>query len=254
MAPVDLQVLHVPSASAARCNVSAPERWITGVAGAAAAAFGLMKGGKTGGWLALAGGGLIAGAVTGYCPVYALLGREGDMAWPPNPATETTRALSGSRGVRVHTGVTIDRPLAEVYAFFRDLENLPRFMTHLASVRTIDERQSHWVVRAPAGGTVEWDAEIIHEEPNKVIGWRSIGDADVVNAGSVNFDRAPGDRGTEVRVSLQYQPPAGKLGAAVAALFGEEPSRQVREDLRRLKELLEAGEVPTTQGQTTGRR
>ncbi len=254
MSAVDVQVLRVPSMSAARRNVSPTERWITGLAGAAAAAYGLTKGGRTGGWLTLAGGGLIARAVTGYCPVYALLGRESDMSWPPSMATETARALSGSRGVRVHTGVTIDRPLAEVYAFFRDLENLPRFMTHLASVRTIDERRSHWIVRAPAGGTVEWDAEIIHEEPDKVIGWRSIGDADVVNAGSVNFDRAPGDRGTEVRVSLQYQPPAGKLGAAVAALFGEESSRQVREDLRRLKELLEAGEVATTEGQPRGGR
>jgi uncharacterized membrane protein len=102
------------------------------------------------------------------------------------------------------------------------------------------------VVRAPAGRTVEWDAEIVHEEPNKVIGWRSLPGADVVNAGSVNFDAAPGGRGTEVRVSLQYQPPAGKLGATVALLFGRAPSQQVREDLRHLKELLEAGEIPGT--------
>ncbi len=233
------------ASSATRCNVGRAERWLTGVAGAAAAAYGVTRGGRRGGWLTLVGGILMARAAAGFCPMYAVLGRgDGDLSWPPSTATETKRALSGRRGVRVHTGVTIDRPIEDVYSFFRDLENLPRFMTHLVSVQTVDERRSHWTVRAPGGGTVEWDAEIIHEEPNKVIGWRSVGDADVVNAGSVNFDRAPGDRGTEVRVSLQYQPPAGKLGAAVAAMFGEEPSRQVREDLRHLKELLEAGEIP----------
>ncbi len=229
----------------ARGNVGSAERWITGAAGAAIAAYGWRKGGRTGGWLVLAGGGLLLRAASGFDPVYALLRRDGDMAWPPSTATETKRALSGRRGIRVHTGVTIDRPLSDVYAFWRNFENLPRFMTHLDSVRAIDDRRSHWAARAPGGGTVEWDAEIIHEEPDKVIGWRSLAGADVVNAGSVNFDEAPGGRGTEVRVSLQYQPPFGKLGAAVAALTGEEPSHQVREDLRRLKELLETGEVPT---------
>ncbi len=228
----------------ARCNVATTERWITGLAGGAAAAFGLTRGGRTGGWLALAGGALIARAVTGYCPVYAVIG-DGDrnLDWPPSTTTETKRALLGPGGIRAHASVTIERPLDEVYRFFRNFENLPGFMTHLASVRQIDERRSHWTVRAPGGGTVEWDAEIIHEEPNKVIGWRSIGDADVVNAGSVNFDRAPGNRGTEVRVSLQYEPPAGKVGAAVAAWFGEEPTQQVRDDLKRLKRVLETGEL-----------
>ncbi len=226
------------------CNVSTPERVITGAAAAALAAYGWKKGGSAGGLMMVGAGALLLRATTGYCPVYALVRSDGDMSWPPSIATETKRELSGPRGIRVHTGVTIARPVADVYAFWRNFDNLPRFMEHLESVTTIDDRRSHWVVRAPAGKTVEWDAEIIHEEPNKVIGWRSLPGADVVNAGSVNFDEAPGGRGTEVRVSLQYQPPGGKLGAAIATLFGEEPSQQVREDLRHLKELLEAGEIP----------
>ncbi len=226
------------------CNVSTPERVITGAAAAALAAYGWKKGGSAGGLMMVGAGALLLRATTGYCPVYALVRSDGDMSWPPSIATETKRKLSGPRGIRVHTGVTIARPVADVYAFWRNFDNLPRFMEHLESVTTIDDRRSHWVVRAPAGKTVEWDAEIVHEEPNKVIGWRSLPGADVVNAGSVNFDEAPGGRGTEVRVSLQYQPPGGKLGAAIATLFGEEPSQQVREDLRHLKELLEAGEIP----------
>jgi uncharacterized membrane protein len=226
------------------CNVGTTERVITGAAAAALAAHGWKRGGTAGGWLMVGAGGLLLRATTGYCPVYNALRGERDMSWPPSTATETRRALSGPRGVRVHTGITIARPLADVYAFWRNFDNLPRFMKHLDSVRTIDDRRSHWVVRAPAGRTVEWDAEIIHEEPNKVLGWRSLPGADVVNAGSVNFDTAPGGRGTEVRVSLQYQPPGGKLGAAFATLFGQGPSHQVREALRHLKELLEAGEIP----------
>ncbi len=243
MASADVGLLG-PMTAGMRCNVSAAERWITGIAGAALAAYGLKRGDRAGGWLTVAGGGLLARAAAGYCPVYAMLGRNEGMDWPPSTTTATRRALSGRRGIRVHTGVTIDRPLHDVYAFWRNLENLPRFMAHLESVRVIDDRRSHWMARGPAGVNIQWDAEIIHEEPDKVIGWRSIADADVVNAGSVNFDEAPGNRGTEVRVSLQYQPPAGKIGAVIAALFGEEPSQQVRDDLRRLKELLETGEVP----------
>ncbi len=247
MAHVEVKVLRVPSMAPSRCNVGTAERWVTGTAGAALAAYGLARRGKAGGWMTVTGALLLARAAAGYCPAYALLGRGGDrdMDWPASTATATKRALSGRRGIRVHTGITVDRPLADVYAFWRNLENLPRFMKHLESVRLLDDRRSHWVVRGPAGARIEWDAEIIHEEPGKVIGWRSLDEADVVSAGSVNFDRAPGDRGTEVRVSLQYQPPAGKLGAAIAALVGRDPSQLVRDDLRRFKELVEAGEIST---------
>jgi uncharacterized membrane protein len=113
-------------------------------------------------------------------------------------------------------------------------------MKHLESVKMLDDTRSHWVVKAPAGATVEWDAEVINEVPDQVIAWRSLANADVTSAGSVNFSEMPGGRGTEVRVRLQYDPPAGKLGAAVATLFGEEPSQQIADDLQRLKEMLES--------------
>jgi uncharacterized membrane protein len=148
--------------------------------------------------------------------------------------------------------VTINLPRAEVYAYWRDLENLPRFMKHLESVTALDSRRSHWVAKAPAGMKVEWDAEIITDEPNSVLAWRSTGDAEVENAGSVQFADAPGDRGTEVLVQLTYDAPAGALGRIIAKMLGEEPERQVREDLRRFKALIETGVIPTIIGQPTG--
>lgn len=156
-------------------------------------------------------------------------------------------------GVRIEEAVTINKPAAELYRTWRDLSGLPRFMSHLESVR-VDGNRSHWVAPGPLGMKVEWDAEIITDQPNEVIGWRSLPGSDVDTAGSVHFAPAPGGRGTEVRVNLKYDPPAGQVGATVAKLFGKEPGQQVREDLRRFKQLMEAGEAPTTQGQPSGRR
>jgi uncharacterized membrane protein len=150
----------------------------------------------------------------------------------------------GSHGaiVAVNTA-TINRTPEEVYRFWRDFQNLPRFMSHLESVQVIDEKRSHWVAKAPAGMTVEWDAEIVEDRPNQLIAWRSLEGADVDNSGTVRFDRAPGDRGTEVRVEVEYNPPGGALGAGIAKLFGEAPEQQIKGDLRRLKQVLEIGEV-----------
>jgi len=150
---------------------------------------------------------------------------------------------AGDRRIGVKQSITVNRPLDEVYGFWRDFENLPRFMHHLELVQTTDERRSHWKARGPAGTTVEWDAEITEDRPNELIAWRSVGKADVDNAGVVRFTRAAGGRGTEVHVDLRYDPPAGKLGAAIAKLFGEEPNQQVAGDLRRFKQVLETGEV-----------
>jgi uncharacterized membrane protein len=125
-------------------------------------------------------------------------------------------------------------------------------MKHVESVSVLDEKRSHWVVRGPAGSTVEWDAEIINDEPNALIAWRSLDNAEVDNAGSVRFVPGPEGRGTEVRVVLDYIPPAGRVGKWVARLFGEEPSQQIHEDLRRFKRLMETGEIPTIEGQPTG--
>jgi uncharacterized membrane protein len=139
-----------------------------------------------------------------------------------------------------------------VYGFWRNLENLAEFMEHVESVRPMHGNRSHWVAKGPSNRRMEWDAEIINEIDNKLIAWRSLPGSDVANAGSVHFAEAAGGRGTEVRVTLQYNPPGGTLGAFVAKLFGEEPSTQVHNDLMRLKTRLEAGVVPTTAGQPVG--
>ena len=156
----------------------------------------------------------------------------------------TKTALGGERGVHVRESVRLEVPVADVYRFWRRLENLPRFMTHLNRVTETSDGKSHWVAAGPAGLAVEWEAEIINEIENKVLAWRSLPGSDVVTAGSVNFDAARGGRSTQVSVHLQYAPPAGKAGALVASLFGREPSQTVREDLRHFKQLLEAGEIP----------
>jgi uncharacterized membrane protein len=156
--------------------------------------------------------------------------------------------------LRVEKAITINRPPEEVYRFWRDFENLPRFMNHLESVRVTGDGRSHWQAKAPAGRSVEWDAEIADDRPNQLIAWRSLDGADVRNSGSVRFDRAPGDRGTEVKVTLDYAPPGGAVGATIAKLFGEEPERQLRDDLFRLKQVLETGEVVRAEGSPDGPR
>ena len=146
-------------------------------------------------------------------------------------------------GIHVKRAITVGLPVEDVYRFWHNFENLPRFMRHLESVSVIDARRSHWKAKGPAGMTVEWDAEMVEDRPNELIAWRSVQDADVDNEGSVQFRRAPGGRGTEISVDLRYDPPGGKLTAALAKLFHEEPGIQVQDDLHRFKQVLEVGEV-----------
>jgi len=153
----------------------------------------------------------------------------------------------------VEKSVIVDRSPEEVYRFWRDFKNLPRFMQHLMSVEEISATQSHWIAKGPAGAAVEWNAEIINDKPNELISWRSLENSDVDNAGSVRFERAPGNRGTIVRVKLQYRPMGGKLGAMVAKLFGQAPEKQIKVDLYRFKQVLETGEIARTEGQPSGR-
>jgi uncharacterized membrane protein len=154
--------------------------------------------------------------------------------------------LSGDRGIHVRESIRLEKPLDEVYRFWRRFENLPRFMAHLKRVTDLGNGRSHWEAQGPADLTFEWDAEIINEVDNKVIGWRSLPGSDVVTAGSVNFSTVRGGRSTQVSVHLQYAPPAGRAGALFASVFGKEPSQMIREDLRSSKQLLEAGEIPRT--------
>ncbi|HWA15410.1 MAG TPA: SRPBCC family protein [Gemmatimonadales bacterium] len=148
--------------------------------------------------------------------------------------------------------VTIRRPMEELFEVWQDLERLPEFMEHVQSVTRRDGR-SHWVVEAPAGRVVEWDAEWMVERPN-MIAWRSLPGSDIQHEGEVLFSPAPEDRGTEVRVVLRYDPPAGNAGAMVATLFGEEPAQQINADLHRFKQLMEVGFIPSTDGQPHGDR
>jgi uncharacterized membrane protein len=154
--------------------------------------------------------------------------------------------------VHVSRSVTVKRSRDVVFQFWRQLENLPRFMLHLQSVTVTGVGRSHWVARGPAGQRLEWDAEIVEERPNERLSWRSLEGSDVRHQGAVIFRDAPADRGTEVEVDLQYDAPAGKVGTAVAKLFGEEPSQQIRDDLRRFKQVMEIGEVVLSDGSLHG--
>jgi len=226
-------------------NISDAERLASALGGAVLAAYGISQRSKSGTVLAAAGGALIVRGATGYCPGYAVAGI--DM----HTSDDTKVALAGAKGTPVDVAVTIAKPHDELYRFWRQLENLPKFMPHLVSVTNLGDNRSHWVATAVRGRTVEWDAEIITDNPNELIGWRTLEGADVVSAGSVRFKPA-GDDETQVHVHMQYDPPAGKLGAAIAWMSGGEPSQTIREDLRRFKALMETGEVPTTKGQPRG--
>jgi uncharacterized membrane protein len=157
----------------------------------------------------------------------------------------------------VRQSIVINRSPEELYRFWRDLENLPRFMRHLESVKVTGPNRSHWVARAPGGLRLAWDSEIVADRPNEFISWRSLEGSDVDHAGSVRFERAPGSRGTVVRVEMHYRPPGGPVFGAAAArlakLFGEAPEQQLRSDLRPFKQMMETGEVATTDGQPSGR-
>jgi uncharacterized membrane protein len=148
--------------------------------------------------------------------------------------------------------VVINRSPDELYRFWHNFENFPRFMYHLESVRSTGARTSHWVARGPAGTHVKWDAEITADTPNELIAWRSLPDADVENSGIVQFEARPGGRGTIVRVEIEYRPPGGVAGAIVAKLFNESPEQQIYDDLHRMKQLIETGEVIRSDGSPHG--
>jgi uncharacterized membrane protein len=227
-------------------NVNDWERVASIAAGAMLVAYGMKQRERKMGSATTTGVGLLARGLTGFCPVNAVTGRE-------RRRDDSREALRGSRGIRVEETISINRTPAELYRFWRNLGNLPLFMKTIERVDVIDSCRSHWVARGPAGMRVEWDAEVINEIEPELIGWRSLRGSDVASAGSVHFK--PGPRGgTELQVTMQYAPPAGKLGASVAWMMGQSPATQLREDLRQLKQILETGETPKTTGQPSGHR
>jgi len=217
-------------------NISDAERWLSIAAGMGLAAYGLTRRRGAGGWMLAAFGGLLVRrGASGHCDTYELFGIN-----TAGTGQDTRRALGGSAGVIVDESVTINQPVETLYRFWRNLENLPRVMRHLESVERITDTLSRWRAKGPAHTVVEWNAEIINEVPNKVIGWQSIEGSDVVSAGSVNFDDLGAGRGTRVRVRLQYSPPGGKVGAAIVKLVGRDAATEIREDLRQFKASVES--------------
>ena len=226
-------------------NIGDQERIGSTTIGAALIGYGLKRRDWLGVLSAIGGGVLLYRGATGYCPVSGSLGQT------RRTELTTKEALAGSRGVNVCEAVTIQRSADELYREWRNLEALPEKMKHVQSVQELSDGTSHWCALGPAGKTFEWDAEILQDIPGQLLSWRSLAGADVISAGSVNFDETPS--GTRVTVRLQYDPPGGKIGAYVAWLMRQEPSQQIREDLRTWKSRLEAGEAPTTEGQTSAR-
>ena len=212
-------------------NVAELERYGSILGGAALTYYALRRLSHADGWAALVlGGGLLYRGLSGHCGVYNAIG--------------VNTSQRHAEGVKVEKSVMINRPAADLYAYWRRFENLPNFMQHVESISEVSATRSHWVAKAPLGKTVEWDAEIVSEREGSHLAWRSVEGADVPNSGSVEFIEEPAGRGTRVRVRLEYHPPGGSVGAFVAKFFGEEPQRQVGGDLWRFKELMEAGELP----------
>jgi uncharacterized membrane protein len=153
---------------------------------------------------------------------------------------------------RVKTSTTVRRSADQLYGFWHDFGNLPSFMAHLDAVEALPDGRTHWRATGPAGTKVEWDAEVVADRPGELIAWRTLAGSDIAHSGVVGFVPAPGDRGTEVHVDIEYAPPAGKAGSIIAKLFGEEPELQVRDDLRRFKQVMETGEVVRSEGSPEG--
>ncbi len=172
----------------------------------------------------------------------------------PKENLSTSRiSVHGNHGVKVVRAVTIRKPAAELYTFWSQFENLVQVIKHPITITRISNNDTRWSVSSPPGDSrVEWTATVINTHPGSMIAWRSLEGADVPNAGSVRFEKAPGDEGTEVTVSLEYEPPGGKLGSLFAKFTGKEAGQQVASALRRFKSLMEAGEIPTIDGQSVG--
>jgi uncharacterized membrane protein len=236
---------HLSKDRVSRINLSATERGLLVATAAALATTAVFRRGVAARVLLTgAAGALVYKGVTGHSGIYRLLGIR--------PVHRGRNVEQGTLYV-THT-LTIGKPPEQIYALWRDFSQLPRLFSHLQEVRVIDERRSHWKAKGPAGFSFEWDSETTLDLPNQELRWQSLPGAEVPNRGIVRFERAPGDRGTALRVQMIYDPPAGKVGGIVARLFGDDPQAQLERDLRRLKQRLETGEIATTEGQSSGRR
>lgn len=218
-------------------NLGNVERWISTIAGVALAAYGLKKRSKAGWISAAAGSGLVVAGIRGHSFLYDAFGIN-RAEHVENPVV----SVPHGEGIKIEQTITVNRPPARLFRFWRNFENLPLVMKHLQSVTVIDDERSHWIAKAPAGQVVEWDAVIHTEIPDQLISWRSVDGSEVDHAGSVEF-KQNGVGATDLKVVLNYRPPAGKVGAVLAKLFGEEPSQQIDEDLKQFKILIESTDI-----------
>ncbi|HKY71263.1 MAG TPA: SRPBCC family protein [Nitrospira sp.] len=221
-------------------NIGDIQRLVSAIAGTGLIIEALRRRSVAGGVMAVGGLSLLYRAATGYCPALGAMGI--DM----RPSQDTNRLgrrkVHSEAATKISRSVEVKRPPNELYRFWRTLDNLPKIMSHLESVHVITDRLSHWVVKTMTGlPTIEWDAEIINDVENERIGWRSLNDADVDHAGSVEFEPIGKGQTTRVTVTLQYAPIAGRLGTAVAKFIGEDPELKIADDLQRFKESMEAG-------------
>ncbi len=220
-------------------NVGETERIISLAAGVGVGLSGLARGGLKGLTLTAIGAGLIWRGYSGHCGGYAALGVN-------NAERKPNTAVPAQQGFKVEKRLIVDRPATELYRFWRRLENLPQVMRHLKSVQSIDSQHSRWIAEGALGKDLQWDAEIINEREDEMLAWASIPGGDLETAGSVHF-RPQGDERTELMVSLKYNPPAGKVGAQVAALFGAGLEEKLNEDLNTFKQVMENGMAPAPQ-------
>ena len=237
---------HNNTAEAAT-NVGDIERVLSVIGGSLMALKGLSYRGAPGLIAAAAGAALVYRGVSGSCGLYQKLGI--NTATDDKPASPVEYY---ERGIHVERSVTINKPREELFAFWRNFEQLPKFMFYLEEVTVTGDKTSHWKAKGPAGLSVSWDAEIINEIPNELIAWRSLAGARVDNTGSVRFLPGPRGEGTEVRVVIDWIPPGGQVSATIAKFFGRDVKGEVQEELRRFKQLMETGEVSTIEGQPMG--
>jgi len=221
-------------------NVGETERYGSIIGGAAVAALGLSRRSLPGLLLAAVGGLFILRGVGGHCRLYDSIG--------VSTAASNRSGVPHGTGHKVEKTILIARPPEELFRFWRNLENLAEFMENIESIRVLDDRRSHWVVKGPGGQSVEWDAEIVNEHPGEMISWQTLPGADVQSAGTVRFTPADEGRATQLRVILEFHPPGGALGAQFARLFGKDPSAQLDQDLARLKQVIETGHPASVAG------
>ena len=228
-------------------NIAGPERLVSVIIGARLLIDSARRDFRDGLFSSILGAGLVYRGLSGHCPIYAFAGIDNRMNSRRAAATIPHR-----RGVRVEKVITVNKPVEHLYQFWRNPENFPRFMTHVAAVRRDTDTKSHWEMKSLGGLTYEWDAEIFNEKANELIAWRSLSGADIDHAGSVRFEPLKRNRGTMVKLMMEYRPPLTKISAVIAKLFGEEPGQVITEDLRRFKQLMEAGEIASVEGQARG--